>query len=75
MKTLREILRDGCLNGKERDIKRKVRKGLVKLKVWPQLAKNKPRMYIPQVQVQVVNRSRDRLIKKENDCKLKPEFT
>lgn len=67
MKTLREILKDGCQNGKEKVIKRKVRKELVKLKVWQQLAKNKQRMSLLQEQVQAVNKLQKKLKRKEND--------
>jgi hypothetical protein len=68
--TLKEILKDGYLNGSEKVTKRKVKRELVKLKVWLQLVKNKLKMSLLQVRVQAVNKLPEKLRKKENDYKL-----
>jgi len=70
LKTSREILKDGYQNGSEKDTKRKARRDLVKLKVWPLLVKNKLKMCLQQVRVQAVNKLPEKLRKKENDYKL-----
>jgi len=66
-KDLREILKGGYLNGKEKVIKREVKKELERLKVWQLLEKKKQKMFSQPTQVQVQNKSLSRQLKREND--------
>ena len=66
-KDLREILKGGYLNGKEKGIKREVKKELERLKVWQLLEKKKQKMFSQPTQVQVQNKSLSRQLKREND--------
>jgi hypothetical protein len=52
----REILKDGYLNGKEKDIKRKAKKEQERHKDWLLSTKSRLKMYLQQVSVQVENK-------------------
>ena len=66
-KGLRAILKDGYLNGKEKVIKRKVKKELERLKVWQLSENKKQKMFSQLTLVPVQNRSLSRQLKREND--------
>lgn len=69
-KDLKEILKDGYLNGKEKVIKRKVKKELERLKVWQLSENKKQKMFSQLTLVPVQNRSLSRQLKKENDYEI-----
>lgn len=66
-KDLREILKGGYLNGKEKVIKREVKKELERLKVWQPLENKKQKMFSQPTQVPAQNKSLSRQLKREND--------
>ena len=61
------ILKDGYQNGKEKDIKRKVKRELEKLKVWLLSVNKKLKMFLQLMLVPVRNKSQSKQLKKESD--------
>ena len=61
------ILKDGYQNGKEKDIKRKVKRELEKLKVWLMSVNKKLKMFLQLMLVPVRNKSQSKQLKKESD--------
>lgn len=66
-KDLREILKDGYPNGKEKATKRKAKKELERHKVWQLSENKKQKMFSRLTPVPVQNRSLSRQLKREND--------
>jgi cell division septum initiation protein DivIVA len=67
LKDSKVILKDGYQNGKEKDIKRKVKRELEKLKVWLLSVNKKLKMFLQLMLVPVRNKSLSKQLKKESD--------